>query len=42
MPKQSTIEQKQERLRYLQVNEPKNPEIEKLQKEIDYFNFGVK
>ena len=36
-----TIEQKIQRLNKLLVTDRNNPEVKKLQSEIDYFNYGV-
>jgi hypothetical protein len=41
-PPKPTIEQKIKDLNYLLVNDRENPKIKELQKEINYFFYGVK
>lgn len=41
-PPKPTIEQKIKDLNYLLVNDRDNPKVKELQKEIEYYNYGIK
>lgn len=40
--KKTTIEQKIKDLNYLLVNDRENPKVKELQREINYYNYGIK